>query len=49
MIKQTLIKLFEAQDIVRLLWAEAGDKLIQDNLRILDKEITKTINKIGKS
>lgn len=48
MTNETLIELFKAQDIVRRLWANATDSEIEKHLKLLDREMTKTINQIGK-
>jgi hypothetical protein len=48
MTNETLIELFKAQDIVRRLWANATDSEIEKHLKLLDREMTKTINSIGK-
>lgn len=46
--KEKLTKLFEAQDIIRLLWAMELDRGLEIDLRQLNKDITDIINKIGK-
>lgn len=46
--KDQLKDLIKAQDIVRRLWANATDSEIEKQLKLLDKEMTKRINSIGK-
>ncbi len=48
MVKETLIELIKAQDIVRRLWANATDLEIEKQLKLLDREMTRAINSIGK-
>ena len=47
MTNETLIRLFEAQDIIRRLWANATDKEIEKKLKQLDKDMLKIINLMG--
>lgn len=45
---EILMELFKAQDVLRRLWANATDSEVEKQLKLLDREMTKTINRIGK-
>ena len=45
--KEDLIKMFEAQDIVRRLWANTTNRDVENALKELDLHMTEVINLMG--
>lgn len=46
--REHILKLIEAQDLVRRAWAEFDKTILGPSLREVDRELTKIINQIGK-
>jgi hypothetical protein len=45
--RDMLLKMFEAQDIIRRLWAESETKELEKRLKELDNKMLKIINILG--
>ena len=47
-IKEHILDLIKAQDLIRRAWAEFDTSIVGKPLREIDKDLTKVINQLGK-
>lgn len=46
--KEHVLELIKAQDLIRRAWADLDNTILGKPLREIDRELTKTINQLGK-